>query len=73
MNPDTNDIDLEVSDEDVESIDNYNDALKKLKRYDTSLAYCGEPWATKTKYNYAKKKKALKKTKMSRKINRRKK
>ena len=67
MNPDTNDIDLEVSDEAVESIDNYNDALKKLKRYDTSLAY------TKTKYNYAKKKKALKKTKMSRKINRRKK
>ena len=60
MNPDTNDIDLEVSDEDVESIDNYNDARLNS-------------WATKTKYNYAKKKKALKKTKMSRKINRRKK
>lgn len=73
MNPDTNDIDLEVSDEDVVSVDNYNDALKKLKRHDTSLAYCGELWATKAKYNYTKKKKALKKTKMSRKINRRKK
>lgn len=73
MNSNTNDIDLEVSDEDVESSNDYNDALKKLKRYDTSLVFPGEPWATKAKYNYAKKKKALKKTKMSRRINRRKK
>lgn len=73
MNPNTNDIDLEVSDEDVESVDNYNNALKKLKRYDTSLVYPGESWATKAKYNYVKNKKARKKTKMSRRINRRKK